>query len=256
MASVISFFILLLATYSYSAPIGQEYGNSTAEYEYTTSPIIVEHVSFVNMHLISDDESTSIPTIQNSRSSEESNSDEVTTDYVTRSTRADTETEKKRNDDESLYPPSNNKRIAEDFLYTTLESSNEFNQRAIRPVEFQEVPESSTAYSENQMEITTNVQPSSSVDSFGKYTGLLNYEQSSTSQYEPTDQSSEELTTQFPFKTQQLTTIVSIIPGKVTQTKIFANPPSKTSVLIQPVEQEQLSQVPSESIFQKRIPKI
>jgi len=87
MASVISFCFLLLVAYSYSAPILQEYENSTSEYEYTTNPIIVEHVSSINMHLLSDDESTGVPTIQKSRSSEESNSDEITTDNVARSSR-------------------------------------------------------------------------------------------------------------------------------------------------------------------------
>jgi len=275
MASVISFCFLLLVAYSYSAPILQEYENSTSEYEYTTNPIIVEHVSSINMHLLSDDESTGIPTIQKSRSSEESNSDEITTDNVARSSRTfeqtsyplptesseehtyetssyltSTEIQKKRNFDEPSETESSeshsseeSKRNVEDFLFTTLESSAEFNQRAIRPIESQEELESSTIYSENQVEITTDVQPLSSADLFGKYTGLLNDQQSSTSEYElTTDQPTEESTTPLPIKTQRLTKTVSIIPGKVSQTKVFINSPSKTSVLIQPVEQEQLSQ--------------
>jgi hypothetical protein len=326
MASVISFCFLLLVAYSYSAPILQEYENSTSEYEYTTNPIIVEQGSSINMHLLSDDESTGVPTIQKSRSSEESNSDEITTDNVARSSRTfeqssyplptesseehsyetssyststelpdkrnyepslyltSTEIQKKRNFDESSDPspvesseehtyetssyltsteiqkkrnldePSEtesseshsseeSKRNVEDFLFTTLESSAEFNQRAIRPIESQEELESSTIYSENQVEITTDVQPLSSADLFGKYTGLLNDQQSSTSEYElTTDLPSEESTTPLPIKTQRLTKTVSIIPGKVSQTKVFINSPSKTSVLIQPVEQEQLSQ--------------
>jgi hypothetical protein len=51
MASVIPFFILLLAIYSYSAPIGQEYGISTTGYEYTTGQTIVEHVNSVTMNV-------------------------------------------------------------------------------------------------------------------------------------------------------------------------------------------------------------
>jgi hypothetical protein len=416
MASVIPFFILLLAIYSYSAPIGQEYGISTTGYEYTTGQTIVEHVNSVTMNLISDNESTGVPTIQTPQSSEESNSIEVTTDYVTHSSHtygkspysASTETYKKRNDyeysgssekesnekrsleessypsstetykkrsndetsdssesesdekrsleessypsstetykkrsnveyedssekennekrsweessypsstgtykkrgnveyedssekennkkrswEESSYPSStetykkrtddksedssekeNNKkrgweessypsstetykkRTVEDFLYTTLESSIEFNQRAIRPVQSQEILESSTVYSTNPIKTTTNVKPSSSIDSFGKYTGLLNDKQSISSESQQTDQLSEESTTPLPIKTSQLTKTVSIVPGIVTQTKVYNNVPSKSSVFIQPVEQEQLSQGQSEPISKKR----
>jgi hypothetical protein len=314
MASVIPFFILLLAIYSYSAPIGQEYGISTTGYEYTTGQTIVEHVNSVTMNLISDNESTGVPTIQTPQSSEESNSIEVTTDYVTHSSRTyeespyptSTETYKKRNDDEysgssekesnekrsleessypsstetykkrsndetsdssesesdekrsleeSSYPSSTEtykKRTVEDFLYTTLESSIEFNQRAIRPVQSQEILESSTVYSTNPIKTTTNVKPSSSIDSFGKYTGLLNDKQSISSESQQTDQLSEESTTPLPIKTSQLTKTVSIVPGIVTQTKVYNNVPSKSSVFIQPVGQEQLSQVQSEPISEKR----
>jgi len=260
--SIISFFILLLATFSYSAPVGQEYGTSTPEYEYTTNQTVVENVNSVNMRLISDDESTDVPTIQNERSSEESNSDEVTTEGVTFSPRAvedysypsSTETNDKRSYEESSFPSAtetNEERSVEDFLYTTLESATNFNQRAIRPVESQEEFESSTVfYPENQVELTTNVEPSSSVESFGKSTGLLNDEQSSTSEYEPSSTSEYEPTTRLPVKTQRLTKTVSIIPGRITETKIYANLPSKTSVFIQPVEQEQLSQVQNQSVVE------
>ncbi len=78
------------------------------------------------------------------------------------------------------------------------------------------------------------------VRSFGKYTGLLNDDHSSASEYETTDRSSEESTTRLPIKTQQLTKTVSIIPRKVTKTKVFTTVPSKASVMIQPVEEEQL----------------
>ncbi len=64
-------------------------------------------------------------------------------------------------------------------------------------------------------------------------------EQSTTLEYEKLDQTSEEPTTVI---TQKLTQTVSIIPGRITETKIYANVPSKTSVFIQPVEENQLSQ--------------
>jgi len=274
--SIISFFILLLATFSYSAPIGQEYGTSTPDYEYTTNQTIIERVDPVYMRLISDDESTGVPVFNKERSSDESDSDEVTTEGVTFSPRtiedysypsstdayekynyevssfpSVTEINDKRNYEESSFPSAtetNEERSVDDFSYNTLESATNFNQRAIRPVESEEDVESSTVYyPENQMESSTNVEPSSSVDSFGKYTGLLNDEQSSTSEYEPT----EESTIRLPVKTQRLTKTVSIIPGKITETKIYANLPSKTSVVIQPVEQEQLSQVQNQSVVEK-----
>jgi len=276
--SIISFFILLLATFSYSAPVGQEYGTSTQDYEYTTNQTIIQHVEPVYMRLVSDDESTVVPVFYKERSSEESNSDEVTTEGVTLSPRAfedysypsSTEAYEKNTYEVSSFPSAtetNEERSVEDFLYTTLESATNFNRRAIRPVESEEDIESSTVfYSENQMESTTNVEPSSSVDSFGKYTGLLNdeqsstseyeqsstaeYEQSSTAEYEPVDES----TIRLPVKTQRLTKTVSIIPGKITETKIYANLPSKTSVFIQPVQQEQLSQVQNQSVVEKTKP--
>jgi len=77
--SVISFLILLLATYSYSAPVKQEYVKSTPTYEFTTGTTIVEHEDSFKMRLISDDESTDVPHIHKDRSAEESNSGEVTT---------------------------------------------------------------------------------------------------------------------------------------------------------------------------------
>jgi hypothetical protein len=64
-------------------------------------------------------------------------------------------------------------------------------------------------------------------------------EQSTTLEYENFYQTTEEPTT---VKTQTLTETVSIFPGKITETKIYANAPTKTSVFIQPVEENQLSQ--------------
>jgi len=126
---------------------------------------------------------------------------------------------------------------------STLESSAEFNRRAIRPIESQEEVETSThVLSENQVEVTTNVEPlSSSIDSFGKFTGLLHdnhpEEQSSTTEHEKID---EESTTQSTVKTQKLIKTVAIIPGKITETKIYVNTPSKTSIVIKPVDEKEL----------------
>jgi hypothetical protein len=224
--SVISFFILLLATYSCSAPIG----TSTSEYEYSTGQTIFKHGHANHIHY--DDESTDVTHTHQDRSSEEYNSEEVTKRSATLSY-PDSSSEEK-------YPV----RSMDDYLMSTMESSTEFNRRAIRPVEFQEEIETSTSYfSESPIEMTTNVELSSSVNSFGKFTGLLHdnqvEEQSTTPEYENVDQTTEEPTT---VETQKLTQTVSIIPGKITETKIYANVPTKTSVFIQPVEEKQLSQ--------------
>jgi hypothetical protein len=233
MTSVILFFVLLLATYSYSAPIDNDCRDSTTEYECPTGKTIVEHENSMNMKLLSDDESTSVPHIPNELSS----SVDVTTESVTHSSRIF---------EESSFPLStemNDKRCVEDFYLTTMDSSIDFDRRAIRPVKFQDEFESTTVdLPENQMEVTTDVEPSSSVDSFGKFTGLLHDDQTSTS-----DPSTEEL----PIKTQRLTKTVSIIPGKITETKIYSNSPIKTSVIIEPVEKKQLSQDQKREIIEK-----
>jgi hypothetical protein len=51
MASMISFLILLLATYSYSAPFQQAFETSTSGYEFTTGTTIVEHENSFNMRV-------------------------------------------------------------------------------------------------------------------------------------------------------------------------------------------------------------
>jgi outer membrane biosynthesis protein TonB len=307
--SVISFFILLLATYSYSAPVAYEYENSTPQFEFTTGTTIVEHVTSVNMQLLSDDESTVVPNMGKNQPSVDFNSEEATTSGVHHSLhsflqssspsgesnekrsvdelkekrgedepneersadepneessadepnekRSADEPKEKRGEDESNEKrtadepkekrgedESNEKRSADEskekrsedeskekrgvdgFMYTTMETSTDFNQRAIRPVESQEEFETSTSfYSANHMIFTTDFEPSSSVDSFAKSTGLLHSdqttEQTSTFEYQP----NEESTTRFPVKTQKFVKTISIIPGKITKTKIYANAP-------------------------------
>jgi len=232
--TVISFFILLLATFSYSAPVGKEFENSTPDYDYTTYQPIVERTYKTQRFLPSDDESTIVPFERNVQSFE----GEVTPDGVPPAPRGF---------EEYTYPSStdtNDKRSLEDFLYTTIESSTEFNRRAIRPVQSEEDVESTTSiYWNKQTELTTDVEPSSSVNSFGKYTGLLVDEPSTTSEYEPTKQK--------PVQTQRFTKTIAIIPGKITETKIYGDLPSQTSVGIQPVQQDQLSEVQNQSNIKK-----
>jgi hypothetical protein len=247
--SIISFLILLLATYSYSAPFQQAFETSTPEYEFTTGTTIVEHENSFNMHLISDDESTSVPHIYNTGPVEEV----TTSDNVTFSTRSVQDFPSSSSDQ------SNEKRGLDEFSFTTMESSTEFNRRAIRPIEFQEEVETSTSFlSVNPIELTTNFEPSSSVDAFAISTGLLHnneteetstifgyetYGQSteeSTTQFPVTTEelttelpvTTEELTTQLPVTTQQLTKTVSIVPGRITETKIYLSVPTDQSVMV------------------------
>jgi len=288
--SVISFLILLLATYSYSAPVVPEFDITTPEYEFTTGTTIVER-SVVDMQLMSDEESTSVLNIHKERTDDDSSSEEVTTSIgVTLSTRdvdedsfssTTPESDKKRSFDEdfsttpeldkkrsfdedfSTTPDSDKKRsVDEDFSTTpessvddsdrkrsfdefsssTFESSTEFDRRAIRPVDSQGEFETSTPfYSENQMESTTDFVPSSSVDSFAKSTGLLKNDEieveTSTPEYQEHEQSIEESTTEFPVQKQVKQTI-SIIPGKITETKIYLNTPVKSSNVLTNVERE------------------
>jgi len=260
--SVISF-ILLLATCAYSAPIEQQYETSTITNEFTSGKTIVERED----KLTSDDESTTVPTIHKERSLE-----------------------------------LKEKRTIEEFLLSTIESSTEFNRKAIPPVDSHEDVETSThvlskkeiesttnvhedvetsthvlskkeiesttnvhedvetsthglskkeielttnvhedvetsthGLSKKEIELTTNVQPlTSSVDSFGKVTGLLHDDQTSTPEHETTDRPI--------IKTEKITKTVLVIPGKVTETKVIVNQPNKKSIVTPPVDENQLNQ--------------
>jgi len=235
MVSVISFFILLFVTYSYSAPI-EKHETSTTEPGFTTEKMMIEPGKSVNMKLMSDDESIKVPKIHNQRSSEEFNSEEIPTSTIP----------------DSSIPSStkmSSKRTVEDFLMTTMETSTEFDRRAIRPMESQEDIETSThILSERQNEKRTNVEPSSSFDSFGKFTGLLpNEEHPTTPEHEKMDHSSEEPTVKNP----KLTRTVGIIPGKMTETKMYTNTPMKTSAVIEPDKEKPLSQGQKRGIIEK-----
>jgi len=110
---------------------------------------------------------------------------------------------------------------------------------------------------------SSSVEPesSSSVDSFGKSTGFLRKDESeekpkkpeyepTTPEYKPTTpvfkhvRPSSQPSTRFPVNKQRLTQTETIIPGKITETKIFANAPSQTYIVSEPipVRQSQLSQ--------------
>jgi len=334
-ASLVAFFILLLTVFSYSAPIGEEYGNSTSEEEYTTNQNIVDWQKADNMGSLVVDESTSVPSTEEEESSEEEDvSDEDVTpsprnyedsSYSSATNRTDeeytlpssgevnekriyeystyaptsensegssetyslpssTEVNGKSISEYSTYAPTsesseesnendsstqmneepnpmgrqnaamtNGERTVEDFLGTTLESSTEFNQRALRPSgSGEEMELSTTMYPQNQTDMTNDTEPLSSVHSFGKYTGLLVDQQSTTTEYQTTDRPDEESTKDSVVNSEQLIKTISIFPGKITETKIYSNTPSKSSVVIQPVEQEQLRQVPNQPVTETK----
>jgi hypothetical protein len=136
---------------------------------------------------------------------------------------------------------------------------------------------------------SSSVEPesSSSVDSFGKSTGFLRKDESeerpkkpeyepttpeykpTTPEYEPTTPEYKPTTpgfkhvrpmsqpsTKVPVNKQRLTQTETIIPGKITETKIFANAPSQTYIVSEPipVRQSQLSQGRSQSFVKKEVP--
>ena len=59
---------------------------------------------------------------------------------------------------------------------------------------------------------------------------------------ETNSRSNEESDKESSEKPQRLPKTISIIPGKVSETKIYSNSPSKTSVVIEPVGQGQLNE--------------
>jgi hypothetical protein len=64
----ISFFVLLLATYCYSVPIDPRFDSTKPDHELTTGKTIVDRDDKINMHLMTDEESTGLPAIHKQRS--------------------------------------------------------------------------------------------------------------------------------------------------------------------------------------------
>jgi len=312
--SVISFFILLFVTYSYSAPVVQNSGNVKPQFEFTKGKPVFQPFGSSNVQQTSNigsvvptniqkprssvdyssEEATTSGDVtysprgyQGSHSSEEattsgdatfsphglgesqseevttsggvtlsphglgeSQSEEVTTsDSVTLSPRGSSESSSSEEATTSgvygsshtfgRYPVSSSSPSYEShethgvgkLFSTTLETASDFERRAIKSSQSEEEVETSTPLlSGNQIEVTTDFQPSPSVNSFVQSTGFLQGGQSNTTELPEQDQSSEESTTRVPVKTHRLTKTVSIIPGKITETKIYLNaPPQDTN---------------------------
>jgi len=242
MVSIISFIVLLLVTYSYSAPIEKKHETSTTVL--TTEKMKMEHGIPVNMKVMpTHDETTEVPTIHKVRSSEESHSEEMPTHDVTYPSSTIT--------DSSFPSPTkmSSKRTVEDFLMSTMETRTDFERRAIRPMETREEIDISThVVYENQMETTKNVEPSSSFDSFSKFTGLL---PETTPEPEKMEQSSEESTVETP----KLAKPVPTIPVKMTETKFYTTTSMETPVVMEPHEKKKnLVKIKSGESLKRRSP--
>jgi len=197
----ISFFVLLLATYCYSVPVNPPLDSPTPDYEFTTGKTIVDHDNKINMHLMSDEESTGVPNIHNERSLMLDDKYPVTTDVPSEHDDHDHDHMTRMLSD-PLFPSSTmessfeNDRHNVNFFPTTMESSIHFNNRAMLMTGHKEISgesgESKHGFSGDSFEATTNddshgfssttyknthsgeshEQPSSG-ESFGKTTGLL-----------------------------------------------------------------------------------
>jgi hypothetical protein len=305
--SVISLFVLLLVTYCYAVPIGQGYDISTPKYEFTSGKTMVGRETKMNMDFKTDDESTDEPHMHKERKTAERDSDEYTTS--SHMGKRDDESDLKRTFEDSLFTTSDYEshhdrsvedlyettsatdllsekphhlRSFDDYLFTTMESSVKFNERAVK---LREGESGEHAQPEKELEMTTSFEsssspvepesytykptssstveheshtfePSSSVDSFGKSTGFLHKDESeeklTTPEYKtvrPIGQPS----TRFPVDGQRLTQTETIIPGKITETKIFANAGSRTYIVSEPipVKQSQLNQGRTWPILEK-----
>jgi hypothetical protein len=178
-----------------------------------------------------------------------------------------------------------------DFEFSSSVEPKSFVQSESSSVE----PESSSVESESSSiePESRRFESSSSVDSFGTSTGFLHRAESeerpTTPEYEPTTpeyvpttpeyvpttpeyvpttpvyvpttpvfryvRPSVQPPTRFPVNKQRLTQTETIIPGKITETKIFANAPSQTFIVSEPipVRQSQLSQGRSQPFVKKEV---
>jgi len=79
MTSVISLFVLLLVTYSYSKPVGEQYNSSTPEYPFSTDETTVQNGSSSYMGSMSYEVTTGVSDIHHPRSVTDLSDEETTT---------------------------------------------------------------------------------------------------------------------------------------------------------------------------------
>jgi hypothetical protein len=262
--SILSLFVLVLATCCYSLPVEDQFHSSTLPtpiHEYSTGITIVEHAVNVNMRLITPEESSDIPNIHSEHKYGEHHSEYMPTDEVSRPSRLSEEISSTfTTQSPSSVHLTHDERSFNDFSFTTMESKTQFNERSINGpgLNWEEETIQSERYfpdQERQLEMTTVVSEprefTTSADSFGKFTGLLTDDHkekrtpsmyfaplTTTIKFEKEDQSVEETSS----KPEQLVKTFSLIPGEITETKIFDNEASKAYFMRQPEQQQQLSQ--------------
>jgi hypothetical protein len=210
-------------------------------------------------------------------------------EYEEKRSERENELEEKRAQDENKYEEKRAQRENEFETTTDFEFSSSVEPKSFVQSESSSVePESSSVESESSSiePESRRFESSSSVDSFGTSTGFLHRAESeerpTTPEYEPTTpeyvpttpeyvpttpvyvpttpvfryvRPSVQPPTRFPVNKQRLTQTETIIPGKITETKIFANAPSQTFIVSEPipVRQSQLSQGRSQPFVKKEV---
>jgi len=192
--SIISLFVLVLATCCYSLPVEDQFHDSTLPtptHEYSTGTTIVEHEVNVNMRLITPEESSDIPNIHSEHKYDEHHSEHVPTDEVSHQTRLSKEMSSTfTTQSPSSVHLTHAERSFNDFSFTTMESKTQFNERSINSLTLNrdEETEKSERYfpgQEHHLEMTTVSEP----------------REFTTSETEP-----REFTTSFEFHPREFTT--------------------------------------------------
>jgi hypothetical protein len=192
--SIISLFVLVLATCCYSLPVEDQFHSSTLPtptHEYSTGTTIVEHEVNVNMRLITPEESSDIPNIHSEHKYGEHHSEHMATDEVSRPTRLSKEMSSTfTTQSPSSVHLTHDERSFNDFSFTTMESKTQFNERSINGLGLNrdEETEKSERYfpgQEHHLEMTTVSEP----------------QEFTTSETQP-----REFTTSFEFHPREFTT--------------------------------------------------
>jgi hypothetical protein len=280
--SVISFFVLL-ATFCNSLPVENQFKSTTApttHFEFTTGKTIVDNEDKITMHLLSDEESTGVPKILPPRVYDEHEHYEYTTPAHSELHDDFSRPPRMMNDilfttESPLSDLTRHESYTDDFLdTTTLESGLHFERKPFeikntQPKEKQSKRMGRVYADTEDMETTISTEffsstpvveyesfttePSTSGDSFGRFTGLLANDRTQetptkmssgikfpqTSESEQDDHSKEESKFLEPSKiTQRLTKTILVVPGKLTETQTFTDARSKSYLMEKPSQTE------------------
>jgi hypothetical protein len=111
--SIISCFILLLITYSYSLPVEPKDEISKPFLEFTTGTTIVDNENKINMRLVPDEETSSVPDIHDKRDVEESPNEPVQVKQDGEEYKRDVEESKKDVEEPTSEPVKDEREIEE-----------------------------------------------------------------------------------------------------------------------------------------------